>query len=225
MKVFYFFCVIGFAIAIGCLTVLFGGCTKPAPTLPVSTSKGGQTTEFRPFCEIDNDRKSNFTGGKGGAVLETWEIRASRVKRLAARVLLIRKGKITPVNEVEYKWDSWEPGDRVATGQLMLLSEDAQPGNDGWRLPLLALQIQNCPSPISQVRSSRSGLTVNRELAPFASAAVYDITTRKQYLANQVYAPQGKGGSASFGSTLEDIVSNSSNGREVVSLEFEWEPL
>jgi hypothetical protein len=100
----------------------------------------------------------------------------------------------------------------------MLQSEDAHLENDGWRLPLLALQIQNDPIPINQVHRSRSGWT-------FASGAVYDKASRKQYLASQVYAPNGKGGSACFGGTLEDIVKDSSNGREVVSLEFEWEPL
>jgi hypothetical protein len=207
-----------------CITLL-AGCNPNVPAsghVPAPDQKKAGDNNTPPFCSLESHQTVEL---QAGSTLQVWNIRAHRLKHLAARLLIISDGKVQPANEVEYKWDKWEKEQPATTGQVIYLLQDGQAfGAKNKRLPQIGVEVQNSPSHARASKQAtimlkddlqpRVGMSSVTETAPLAN---------KSRLFAQVYTVVGQHDNVSITSEFDSMIEASKNGRTVVAVTLEWQ--
>lgn len=197
---------------LACLAILpLTSCNKPAaPPAPAA-----------PACAVESAQEHKLDDG---AELRVWSLKANGLKRLTARLLVATDGKVQVANEVEYKWDKWEPAASEASGQLVLLVQDGKAfGVKGKRLPLMALDLHG--SPPHAKTGKKMGLLLEGELHSRMTRSLYTTPLgERSVLYAQLLLPKADAtGTFWLGSDLESVGAASKEGRTVVAVALEWE--
>ena len=204
------------------LTSCNGPAAPPAPSAAASVA-GPEPKAAPPSCGVESPRKVKLDDGTD---LLVWNLKANGLKQLTARLLVATNGKFQTTNEVEYKWDKWEPTAPEASGQLLLLLQDGKAfGVKGKRLPLLALDLQGSPSHAKT--GKKMGLLLEGDLHPRASSSTPSNPLPKHHVIYaQLFMPKADAtGTVSLGTELESMAATSEEGRTVVAVALEWLPL
>jgi hypothetical protein len=211
---------------LACLAVVtVTSCNKPtAPPAPVAAAPvgGSEPQANPPSCSVESAREIKLGDG---TELRVWNLKASGIKRLTARLLIATDGKAPPANEVEYRWQAWEPAAPAASGQLVLLVQDGKAfGVKGRRLPLLALDIVGSPS--NSKTDKKMGLLLEGELHSSMTHSSYGTPLgERSVLYAQLFLPKAEAtGTFSSGSDPESVAAASKDGRTVVAVTLEWAP-
>jgi hypothetical protein len=174
-----------------------------------------------PSCAVESAREHKLDDG---TELRVWGLKANGLKRLTARLLVATDGKVQVANEVEYKWDKWEPAAPEASGQLVLLVQDGKAfGVKGKRLPLMALDLQGSPSHAKT--GKKMGLLLEGELHRWMTSSSYSTPLgERSVIYAQLFLPKADAaGTLTLGSDLESVGAASKEGRTVVAVALEWE--
>lgn len=197
-------------------------CNKlTAPPPPVAAPAAATPpTALPPSCSVESTRTFELADG---AEMRLWDLKASGLKRLTARLLIATDGKVQPATEIEYKWPKWSSTDPAATGQLVLLFQDgAAFGAKGKRLVQLALDLQNSPSNSKTTKRSQRLLEGDLQ-SRVTNATGTGSLARQEIVYSQLLQPSDAPlGSVTLSSDPESLAGASQDGRTVVAVELEW---
>ncbi len=211
---------------LACLAVLLLiSCNRPAaPPAPSAAAPlaGPEPKAAPPSCGVESPRAVKLDDG---TELLVWNLKANGLKQLTARLLVATDGKVQTANEVEYKWDKWEPTAPEASGQLVLLLQDGRAfGVKGKRLPLLALDLQGSPSHAKT--DTKMGLLLEGELhLRLTGNTPGNSLAKRSIIYAQLFSPKDDVlGRFSLGSDLESVAASSKDGRTVIAVALESSP-
>jgi hypothetical protein len=209
---------------LACLVILpASACNRAAaPPAPVAATPVAETEPktIEPSCAVESAQEIKLDDG---TEMRLWNLKASGLKRLTAQLLVATDGKAQTANEVEYKWDKWEPTAPAASGQLVLLIQDGKAfGVKGRRLPLMALDLRDSPSNIRTAK--KLALFLEGELHPRITSSSYGTPLgQKNLIYAQLFTPKVVDtGSYSLSSNPESVADASKDGRTVVAVLLEW---
>jgi len=214
------------------LVVLAGGlasCQRSGAPAPVAT--GGAPSAVGPseqhagaVIEILNHQELEF---EPGIKMTVWDLRASRVGELAARLLVIKDGKSEVAQEAIYKWDKWPESKPEAVWHLYYLLQNGEPfGAKHKRLPAITLKFDDAaPSNLAGKHLNR---LVEGEFRLQHSEARKDSTidsSRPDLVYFGFYDPAKGDSSVNIRPTVEAIVEATKGGRTAVAIVVEWKPI
>jgi hypothetical protein len=161
-----------------------------------------------------------------GTEMLIWPLRASGLKKLTARLLVANGGKLVPANEVEYRWDKWQPADAAANGQLVLCIQSGEGfGVKGKRLPTMDLDLQGPASGSHKQSEPRHVLLEGDFRTAWGTTFLGSPLPRQYLLHSQGFFPAN--GTKTNAPTVRDRESLSALAKEgwpLVGVELEWAP-
>jgi hypothetical protein len=191
-------------------------CNKTAKPPGPSSSTGPRV----PSCSAEATPEVQLTDG---TELRVWNLKASELKQLTCRLLVITDGKVQTANEVEYRWENWEPSALPVTGQLAVLIQDGKAfGVQGKRLPSMTLDFKNSP-PYTRIEKPTK-LMLEGELHPEMGSTLTRTNQLGEWTAIyvRVFTPTPNTSKAYSLGDREGLVKASKGGRTVVAVELEW---
>ena len=198
-------------------------CQRPAATPATAVAaSAGPAPAATPSCSIESAREVKLADD---TELRVWDLKATGLKRLTARLLLATDGKVETLNEIEYTWNQWEPTGPAASGSLVLLVQDGKAfGVKGKRLPQLALDLRGSPS------HARTGKRISRMLdgdlqSRVTSSSHTSSLGERNVLYAQLFVPAADaGGTFALGSDPDSVAEASKGGRTVLAVTVDWAP-
>jgi hypothetical protein len=213
-----------------CFTlVTFASCSKPTPkqrALPepvatVSSTESELKTATR-SCSIESSREFKLDDGNE---IRIWNIKTFGLKLLTVRLLIVTNGNAETVNELEYKWQTWDSNSPPASGQLVFLIQDGKLfGVKGKRFPQISLDIEGSPS------NTKTGKKVDLFLEGEFNSRMTNVSNGTHLSQNSVIYSQlflskaDTSGTASLGSDLESVIASSKHGGKVIAVTLDWVP-
>ncbi len=158
--------------------------------------------------------------------LNTWNLQATQLKQLTARLLWVKDGKVETVNETVYTWENWSD-DEIISGQITLFLQDGTSfGVSDRHLSLLNVTLPETPAAervekktqevfSGQLESRFSFNASTNPLLPQGSTILY---------AELFASPQESIGSVSYAADLESVIAMSQGDRTVVAVSLECQP-
>jgi hypothetical protein len=216
-------------IGIAILASLLASCQRSGQPAPVPTGDRPPATEASkrdagPVIEIRAQQELDF---EPGIRLTVWDLRASRVQQLTAKLLVIKDGKSEVAQELVCKWDNWPESKPEAAWRLYYLLQDGEPfGAKNKRLPTITLTFADAaPSSTAKKRSTQF---LEGEFRIRHSESRKDNTldqARAEVIYYGFYDPAKGDTSVTLGSSVEALVEASKGGRTAVAIVVEWKPV
>jgi hypothetical protein len=209
----------------GLLVVTTASCGQPkASPLPVAAATAVEPAPAAtaPSCSVESKQEIKLDDG---AEMQIWNLKASGLKRLTARLLIASNEKGQTAKEVQYTWDAWQRDAPAATGQLVLMIQNGKAfGAKDKILPMMALDIAGSPS--NSKHSKNMGILLEGDLqSRMVSSSYSSPLHEKNLIYSQVFAPRAGGqGSFSLSSDLDSAIAAAKDGRTVLAVTLDWAP-
>jgi hypothetical protein len=219
---------VGFVLISASLTAgvgigyMLSGSTRSGQT-PVDTGR----EQAKPTLSLDTHQSLPL---KDGAGLELWKGKATGLKELKVRLMVLSDGKSRVVQAIDCSWDKW-PIDRVVTTWQLYLLQDREEeyGADGrqkWRLHLPWVGVQFEAAPPGRTIRETSPPEVSGEFVELFSnpGSAGDIRSSEQRVVYfRYYFPPSSGRySIDPEETVESLTKKAVEGRVIVALAVEW---
>jgi len=208
---------------------------KPSPVPSAADEREAKKEREPSFVaderEAKKERESSFVLDshqelkfKDGITMDVWDVRATRIRELTVRLLIIADGKSQVAREEKLKWDNWPKEQAEEAWQLYYLLQDNQAlGAKRERVPSFTIRFGS-----AKPRSStgmRSTLSVDGEFSTpststSAKAAINASEESVVYV--QIHNPAKWSGTIEFGRTVESLIKIANGGRVIVALTLEW---
>ena len=191
---------------------------SPVPDLPqIEKPHSGPIIEIKGQSELTFNPGIKFT---------VWNLRASRVQELSARLLVISDGKAAVAQQAVYTWDKWPEGKPDAVWQLYYLLMDGEPfGSNNKRLRVVSLKFDDTPPGRTSTQNSSlfvEGIFGIQDSESRNQNSV--VPGRAEIIYSAFYDPTKGGSSHAFSDTVDSLVDASKGGRTVVAVVLEWKP-
>jgi hypothetical protein len=159
-----------------------------------------------------------------GTTARVWELKASGVKQMSARLYVIREGASELVQGMTYSWSDDQPG--AGDWRLThLVRSGADFGLvDQW-IPSIFCEFGDSPPNSTQRTSYSAPVQGKTPMATMSFNTNKTLRPDATFMHIALFEPPMAYSEVVFSNSLESMTAAATEGRVFVALEFEWEPV